>query len=102
MPSIRVPGGVIYPMGPTTRALKLDDPAVAKRFREWWRETDRTTMIATTTSITGPDDGGIPIVYFGAKSLVESSSLGDRATILVETRDRRDGRRIETTDLRLL
>jgi hypothetical protein len=38
MPRIELTGVVVYPMGPTTRALQLDDPAEAARFRDWWAE----------------------------------------------------------------
>jgi hypothetical protein len=102
MAEVILTGDVIYPMGPNTRALKLDTPEMAARFRDWCRDERITTAIATVTSITGPDDGGTPIVWYGAQDLVARSTLGDRATIRVEDRDRRNGRGIETVELELV
>ena len=89
-------------MGARTRALKLDEPTEARRFREWVGTNDIKTRVSTTTRITGPDDGGTPLVYFGARDMVRRTAAGDRASIVVESRDRRGGRGLETTGLRLL
>jgi hypothetical protein len=103
MAAIDLTGEVVYPMGPKTRALKLDTPEMARRFRSWCQGLPNfTTKIATVTSITGPDDGGVPLVYYGAKALVARSKAGDRATIRVEDRPRRNGRGLETVDLQVL
>jgi hypothetical protein len=80
---------------------------VAQRCRDWWSAQGIRTAISTTSSITGPDDGGVPLIYFGAMALVNRCSAGDRAEILVVTRDRRDRhgrlrRGIETIDLKLI
>lgn len=103
MAAIELTGEVVYPMGPKTRALKLDAAEEAQRFRTWCQGLPNfATKIATTTSITGPDDGGTPLVYYGAAALVAKSKAGDRATIRVEDRLRKNGRGIETVDLRVL
>jgi hypothetical protein len=103
MAAIDLTGEVVYPMGPKTRALKLDTPNMAQLFRSWCQALPNfTTQIATVTSLTGPDDGGVPLVYFAAKPLVARCKAGDRATIRVVDRLRRKGRGIETVDLQII
>lgn len=99
MPAITLTGTVVCPMGQNSRALELDTPAMAQAFRSWCRSVPIATQIATVTSITGPDDGGVPLVYFGAKAHVAKTQAGDRATIEVEDRKRKNGHGIETVDV---
>jgi hypothetical protein len=49
MPEITIRVEVVYPMGPKTRALCLDDPDEARRLREWWREHHISTRLSTAT-----------------------------------------------------
>lgn len=102
MAAIDLTGEMVNPIR-NVWALKLDTPEMAQRFRSWCGTfPDFTTKIATATSPMSPDDGGVPLVYYGAAALVAKSRAGSRATIRVEDRKRKNGRGIETVDLQLL
>jgi transcriptional regulator with XRE-family HTH domain len=70
--------------------VRLEDPVEATKLREWWRKEPRVdTQLTTTTSIFGPDDAGVPLVYFKRQELIAKCSAGDNVEILIVKKKRK-------------